>query len=267
MKDARDCASGDADGIQGFAARVLEGLVARSRATAMAFRPDLVDALAQGMVTQDEALIERALTAFRRACITREAMADVYVPAAARQLGCHWETDAMGFAEVSIASARLQALARAIGAQRDGEPAAGPAAVSLLLVVPQGEDHTLGAVVAAGQLRRLGLSVCLRLCPAAGEVAELVRTRSFDAVFLSLSCPEGIEPVRRLVASVRKLAGADLPLVVGGAIVLRHDRLVAATGADHATGDTLEALRFCGLSARPGAPPTEPACRSERLRA
>jgi methylmalonyl-CoA mutase cobalamin-binding subunit len=267
MKDGRDLASEDVDGITGFATRVLHSLVARSHATAVAVRPGLVDALFEGMVTQDEVQIERALAAFRRACISREAMADVYIPAAARQLGCNWETDAMGFAEVTIASARLQALARAIGASRYSEPLSAPACGSLLMVVPQGEDHTLGAVVATGQIRRIGISVCLRLRPTPGEVAELVRSRSFDAVFLSLSCGEKIDPIRRLVASVRKLAGAECPVVIGGSALLRHERLAEATDVDHATTDAMEALRYVGLHPRGDTLATEPPHRPELRRA
>lgn len=252
MKDSRDFATEDVDGIAGFATRVLASLVARGHSSAVARRDDLVDALAQGMVTQNEALIERALTAFRRACISREAMADVYIPAAARQLGCHWDVDSMNFAEVTIATARLQALARAIGARWESEPAAGPTGGSLLLVVPQGEDHTLGAVIATSQMRRLGLSVCLRLRPTPGEVAELVRTRSFDAVFVSLSCVDQIESIARLVTSVRRIGGPDLPVVIGGSAVSAHQRLVAVTGVDHATDDAVDALRFCALLPGPG---------------
>jgi NAD(P)-dependent dehydrogenase (short-subunit alcohol dehydrogenase family) len=85
-------------------------------------------------------------------------MADAYIPAAAQHLGSNWVSDRLCFAEVTIATARLQALVRAIGTRWGGDPAHLPGRRSVLMIVPDTEQHTLGAVVATGQMRRMGLS-------------------------------------------------------------------------------------------------------------
>jgi MerR family transcriptional regulator, light-induced transcriptional regulator len=247
MMERSDRSLAGAEAIQGFAARVLDVLVARSRKTAAPLREDLVLALSEGVVTQDEALIDRTLAEFRRGCISPVAMADLYIPAAARLLGTQWTCDTMSFAEVTIASARLQAMVRAICTRWGTDFPTSAGRRSVLMVVPQGEDHTLGAVVATGQMRRMGISVCLRLRPAPGEVAELLRTRNFDAAMISMAQTEKLEGCRKLVGTMRKHGASTLPVVVGGAIVPSDRDLLSLTGADLVSGDPAEALGFCGL--------------------
>lgn len=257
---ALDGAADGADTIQSFAARVLDVLVSRSRRTTAPLRDDLVLALSEGVVTQDEALIDRTLGEFRRGCISPVAMADLYIPAAARLLGAQWSCDSMSFAEVTIATARLQAMVRAICTRwgTDFPTAAGRR--SVLMVVPQGEDHTLGAVVATGQMRRMGLSVCLRLRPSPGEVAELMRSRNFDAAMISLSQAERLDNCRKLVGMMRKFGAPSLPVVIGGAVMQSGRDIAALTGACHASTDAGEVLARCGLTQAP-----EPVVRSGGL--
>jgi methylmalonyl-CoA mutase cobalamin-binding subunit len=247
MMERSDRTLAGAETIQGFAARVLDVLVARSRRTAAPLREDLVLALSEGVVTQDEALIDRTLAEFRRGCISPVAMADLYVPAAARLLGTQWTCDSMSFADVTIASARLQAMVRAICTRWGNDFPTSAGRRSVLMVVPQGEDHTLGAVVATGQMRRMGISVCLRLRPAPSEVAELLRTRNFDAAMISMAQMEKLEGCRKLVGMMRKHGAPALPVVVGGAIVQSGRDMLSLTGADLVSGDPAEALGFCGL--------------------
>lgn len=214
-------------------------------------RHDLVAALAVGMVTQDEARIEEALRSFRRACISPWAMADSYIPEAARHLGAAWAADRMDFSEVTIATARLQALVRAIGTRWGVSGTSGLERPTILMVVPEDQDHTLGAVVATGRLRRMGYSVCLRLGPERREIAQLLRERVFDAAMLSIGHGERLDISRKLVETIRTTGPDGLPIVVGGANELGQPALLAATGADLATSDLEEALVYCGLAQSP----------------
>jgi methylmalonyl-CoA mutase cobalamin-binding subunit len=253
MMERRDAAAEGADTIQSFAARVMDVLVSRSRRTTAPLRDDLVAALAEGLVTQDAALLDRTLAEFRRGCISPTAMADLYIPAAARLLGAQWACDTMTFAEVTIATARLQAMVRAICTRWGTDFPTSAGRRSVLMVVPQGEDHTLGAVVATGQMRRMGLSVCLRLRPSPGEVAELMRSRNFDAAMISLSQAERLDGCRKLVGMMRKFGAPSLPVVIGGAVMQSGKDIATLTGACHAFADPAEALVRCGLTPAPGA--------------
>jgi methylmalonyl-CoA mutase cobalamin-binding subunit len=236
------------DPIAIFAARVLDVLVDRSRRTSSTLRPDLVLALAEGMVTPDSDRIEETLAAFRRACISPAAMADVYIPAAAQHLGAHWAVDRLCFAEVSIGTARLQALVRAIGTRWGGDPAHLPGRRSVLMIVPEAEQHTLGAVVATGQMRRRGLSVCLRLGPDRSETVELLRSRVFDVAMLSIGHGERLDVSRKLVDTLRTFGPRGMPILAGGAAAAGRPDLADRTGVDYVTQDLGEALALCGCA-------------------
>ncbi len=248
VRDSKACFPDGSDPISAFAAGVLDVLVDRNRRTTSALRRDLVVALSEGMVAQDEMRIGATLREIRRACISPSAMADTYIPEAAALLGAYWATDRMGFSDVTIATARLQALVRAIGTRWGGDATHVPGRRSILMVVPEGEDHTLGAVVASGRLRRMGLSVCLRLGPSRTEVMEILRTRSFDAAMISIGHGQQLEAPRKMVNTLRCFGPRGLPILVGGSADASGADLVAGTGADFATQDLGAALAFCGLA-------------------
>ena len=250
VRDRRPRLDAGGDTIATFAARVLDVLVDRNRRTSSTLRVDLVSALADGMVAQDAAAIERTLGSFRRACISPVAMVELYVPAAARNLGVRWASDRMGFADVTIATARLQALVRAIGTRWGGDPVHVPGRRSVLMLVPQAEDHVLGAVVATEQLRRMGLSVCLRLGPGRAELIELLRRRSFDAVMVSCGHDtDRVDMISRLVDTVRAHAARDLPIVGGGAVAEAGGGrdLAARSGFDFVSSDLKDTVARLGF--------------------
>lgn len=124
---------------------------------------------------------------------------------------------------------------------------------AVLVLLPDGADHTLGASVLAGRLRRRGLSVRLLAGDPGKPLATTLRESRFDAVFLSASPSERLAHLRRLVDCVR-LAARPAPIVLGGSI-LEPGRdstdLVAETGADHGTSDLDQALSLCRLTSVP----------------
>jgi methylmalonyl-CoA mutase cobalamin-binding subunit len=253
--------SEEGDPIASFAGRVLDVLVDRSRRSSSTLRDDLVATLAEGMLHQDEQQLEAALRAFRRACISPSAMAETYVPAAARLLGSDWACDRMGFADVTIGTARLQALVRAIGTRWAGDSTLAPGFRTVLMIVPERHDHTLGAIVATGQLRRMGLSVCLRLGPGRRELIDLLRTRIFDAAMISVGHSERIDLVSAVVDTLRAYGPRGMPILAGGPVPLAAEELKRRTGADFVTSDLDLAVSYCGFTAS-AAPGTKTGTRS-----
>jgi methylmalonyl-CoA mutase cobalamin-binding subunit len=163
-----------------------------------------------------------------------------------------WCEDSMGFATVTIGTARLQGLLRDLedmaGVQRMTEPDG----AAIMVVVASGLYHTLGAMVLTGQLRRRGHAVRLMLGAEPEAVAVSVRQARFDAVMISSAAGTPVESVRRLVSAIKKATGAPPPVVIGGTVVESAagtgEDILALTGADHATSDPDEALRLCGLT-------------------
>ncbi|MEJ6403395.1 cobalamin B12-binding domain-containing protein [Yoonia sp. 2307UL14-13] len=211
-----------------------------------------------------EELHRAALSADREECIaylinalngglSREDMADYYIPALARRMGDQWCADELGFAQVTIGVSRLQAMLRQLGPEWASDRSADPCAASILLVVPRDVHHTLGAVVLAGQLRRRGLSVRLMLNAHPKEVADRVHRTRYDAVFVSASRGEALESLRLIADAVKTVMDRPPPVVIGGTVLDVHavNDVMRLTGADYATGHLDEAIEFCDLTTKP----------------
>lgn len=171
---------------------------------------------------------ERAARVVRRAA-TRDAdrFVDEVLPEAARRLGLMWLEDRVGFAEVTVASARLQAVLREV------DP--GPEALDgplVAIVVPQGETHTLGPAVAAWRLRRAGASVMMLLACEEREALAALGGGDLSAVCLSSAAGGDGSDLAPLVSRLRAASGA--PVLLGGAILDGRDpeALRLASGAD-----------------------------------
>lgn len=180
--------------------------------------------------------------------VPAEDIADYYIPTIAREMGEQWCRDEMGFATVTIGTSRLQAMLRQLGPHWTGDNVANADAPTILVVVAEDIYHTLGAMVLSGQLRRKGISVRLLLGATPPEVAAQTQLLRFDAVFLSASCGETLESLRKIVKSVSQNAAVPTPVVVGGTILTEAPDAQPLTGADYATNDLNEALALCGLT-------------------
>jgi len=179
--------------------------------------------------------------------ITPEEVVDVYIPEAARRLGKQWETDESSFTDVSIGTARLQSMVREISAEWRADDASVANAPNILMVVPQGEDHTLGVMVAACQFRRLGVSVRMLLAQPDADVLSMAQSRPFDMIAVALSHADRIETVRKLIKMLKSSPVPMPQVVVGGPMQSLRDDLKRVTGADHICSDAADALRLCGI--------------------
>lgn len=204
---------------------------------------DLVDAARSG----GETALNQAIAKLSRAGIPNEEIIDFYIPEAARRLGDDWCSDGLGFAEVTIGSARLQRAVRSLSAPPRYADTVGDAERSVLVVVMEDHFHTLGAMVLAEQLRRLGVSVRLLLGETERRVLHTVASGNFDAIFFSVAVVERLAGLRELVEKTRDVSPDPVPIVVGGAVGHLGTDVRKVTGADHTATDPREALRLCGL--------------------
>lgn len=218
------------------------------------FEEGLVGLLGEAALDGDRAAAEEVIAAFADLGISPLALIDVYIPATARLFGEAWCTDNRSFAEVTIAVARLQSWLR------DLEPRPDVMndlfcldAPEILLVVPEGSQHTLGAMVAMSQFRRMGAVVRLSLGQDQDSVGALVRRYRFDLVAISAAGSEKLEFLQSLVNKVR-MGVAPAPIVIiGGPILSEVPDIGPRIGADAATSDPEEALSLCGRTTSPSA--------------
>ena len=167
-----------------------------------------------------------------RAGVPADLIEDHFIPETARRLGEDWLSDACSFAEVTIGSARLQSALRALDRAGDGALPVMATGASVLLLVPEGEDHTIGAFVAARQLRRRGVEVALRINASVDDVLPEVMDGLCRAVLVSWGDSARIEALARVVARLRAACGEGMPVILGGAFRRPEGDLCKALGAD-----------------------------------
>ncbi|MEL6914629.1 MAG: cobalamin-dependent protein [Pseudomonadota bacterium] len=209
-----------------------------------AVRHDLLEELIAAVMAFEDAPRQAVLARFSAAGISRAGIVDRYIPAAAHKLGAAWCEDQMSFADVTIGSARLQAVLRDLRAPQVTDPGA----QSVLVAVPQDAYHTLGAGIVADRLRRVGVAPQMALGLGALELSELVETHDFNAVLISAAASQRLESVRDMVNCIRAASRSVTPIVVGGSITDMDTDIKTLTGADHVSNNPEEALRACGLT-------------------
>ncbi|MEM9708959.1 MAG: cobalamin-dependent protein [Pseudomonadota bacterium] len=186
------------------------------------------------------------LAEMRAEGIADTVIAETCIPEVARRLGDAWCEDHMSFADVTIGSARLQAMVRDLGGPdpEDGRTQGGRVAV----IVTGDETHTLGAMVLTNQLRRLGISVRLILGKDEASVIPILAECDFDAIMISASHSEKLVSLGNFVEKIRRGVPSQTPIIVGGSVVERGNDVLKRTGADYATTNVHEALQLCGLT-------------------
>jgi len=215
---------------------------------------DILSALGTAALSPDREEGERQLRALLDSGVSREALIDRHIPEAARDFGTAWSFSDRSFAEVTVAVARLQ------GWLRDLEPGNRDApfdmdAPEVLLVVADGTQHTLGAMVAMSRFRRLGSHVRLSMGQPASAVADTVRRGHVDMVALSGASGNDLDFLARLAHLLLREVASRPKIVVGGEILNQMSDVAGHIGADIASSDPEEALTLCGLTvSKTGAP-------------
>lgn len=211
----------------------------------------LIQQLEVAALSRDRDLGLRFLQLAQSAGVSNDTIADVYIPAVARLLGDKWLSDILGFVEVTIGTARLQSLLRELGPEWCADSCAAPDAPTILMVNGKGNTHTLGAVMATGQLRRRGYSVRLVLDAGPAEIQESCVRQRFDAVFVSANLGASLENLRQIVEFLRTTQPKGTPIIIGGCTLTDNNDVTRQTAADYATSNLDEALEFCGLTITP----------------
>ena len=251
-EDHRQGADRPLDRVDGLDAQALTAVASRARQPAGADDVCYVDELVQAALAADRTAVTQIASQMIAVGMRAEEIADHYVPEAARKLGEMWSDDRLGFVAVTVGSARLQSLLRELGPEWRADLVTLPTGPSLLVLVASDISHTLGATVLTGQLRRLGMSVCLMVGARPEDLGPVLRQRQFDAVMVSASLGESLGTLRRQVDAIRMAIALPPPIVLGGTIVttegLTSQEILARTGVDVVTNDLNEALALCGLA-------------------
>ncbi len=213
---------------------------------------DLTLRLYHAVTGADPECVTRAATELQKSGIRNHDIKVSIVPAIARRLGEDWINDTQGFSGVTIGCARLQSIVRHLP---DDPPQIHPAnrrePMRCLVVVPEGTQHTLGALVLTELLRHAGAAAELAIGVSDLCLSRMVRGQRFDAVMISASQDLCVKALRKTVKAAR-LGGFPSKVVIGGGILETMSDLVATTGTDYLSKDMAETLDFCMRDGIPG---------------
>lgn len=212
-------------------------------------RREWVDLLVEALVSDAETQHHSLISAMMASGISTEKLCQQFYPAAARRLGEHWVHDRLTFVQVTIGTQRLQSLIRDCSDTRSGRnfDQTVPLGQCVLMVLPETEDHTLGAFVAADSFRRHGISVRMAIRMRHDEVVDAVAQGHFGMIGVSVSMDKSFGWVAELVDGLRSGMDEVPPVVVGGLSAASQD-VLQQTGADFAVHSVREAIERCALA-------------------
>lgn len=213
-------------------------------------REQWVERLCEALMSDSDSSYRAVISSLMANGVSSEEIFQSYIPAASAYLGELWVSDRASFVDVTVGASRLQGLFRGKQADSPGRwsDRSIPLGQSVLMVVPQYEQHALGAFVAADNLRRHGLWVHMAIGLTREELAELSGTRRFAMIAISVATRNSVEKTTELIDYLRSNANYMPPIVIGGRAVEADPKAVSKTGADHAVRTAREAIEKCGLS-------------------
>lgn len=163
-----------------------------------------------------------------------DAIVDYCIPRIARNYGQEWTNDSLSFATVSVGCAHLQLVLKHIIHQRGFSVMEGHGkCVLLAAIVP--EQHTLGALILADQLRRLNFSVKLCLSTTIDDVVRSVFENKFQAILFSASSAETVMASAKCVNKIRQNHIYQPLVFLGGSILSSQHRENLTNEFDYVT--------------------------------
>lgn len=229
-----------------LAAEAVSAVSRRQGLSASGARQFILDHMLRALRQRGDYSPDQVLDELRGYRLSVDAIIDIYVPAAARILGELWETSEVDFATVTIGTMRLQSLLSVASAESLDFVRETDKLVHLLIVVPMGEQHTLGAFVLAAQLRRLGGRVEMSFCEAHSEIIERVLSHPPDLVLFTAASCATLETIGKIVTNIRKVSVETPRFAVGGHLPELDDVAKDMTGVDLVTRKADVALAFAG---------------------
>lgn len=197
-----------------------------------------LEPLARMCFSADEGPLHATVLGLRQAGVPVERIYLELLAPAARELGRLWELDLCDFTDVTVGVGRLQQLLRelsqAFGSEQD-QPADGR---RILLLPAPGEQHTLGASMAAEFFRRAGWDVVGGVGGMVLDPVEMVQAEWFDILGLSAGNLARVDWLRDCITHARRVSrNHGLGVLVGGPLFVTQPDIGATLGCDFVVTD------------------------------
>ena len=253
-QDPRDQRSGlsdqDGDGIRFLVESALRSVASHKTASRPRTRAEWIERLCDALMSSSETSHQAVVAELLASGVTSEEIYQSFIPEASRAMGRMWLHDEASFVDVTVGASRLQRLLREAGPAEGGRwvDRSIPLGQSVLMVIPDFENHSLGAFVAADQFRRHGLWVHMAIGLQRDELLKLLATGRFSMIGVTAASRKTVESLAELLDYIRSGMEECPPIVVGGRAVGEIADIARRTGADHAVNSVREAVERCGLA-------------------
>lgn len=237
-----------ASSVESLASEALKKVAQRRLTGNASLEERFVKQLHSAVTHPDSSRREAVVADMLEARLSKDDIAERIIPEVARRLGQEWCEDQSSFAMVTIGVARLQAMLRDLTPRHNDNISKRSPGTSVAVIAT--EDHTLGAMVLARIVRRLGASVRLIVGKSDSEAIACINAGSYDGVMISAACVDRLPRVKSLVDKLKRANTADIPVIVGGFAVQSIRDPKKATGADFVESDPEKALALCGMKTR-----------------
>ncbi|WP_299378360.1 cobalamin-dependent protein [uncultured Tateyamaria sp.] len=232
-------------GLEPLAHQVISVLCERQTVTSAGARQVALDYLVRACITPEPFDPAQVLDELRGYRLTLDGVIDLYIPQAAETLGLMWKSSDLDFAGVTVGALRLQALLAEAAVVTPGSSPEDGSALQALVIVPEGEQHFLGACVLAAQLRRLGCGVALSISEKPRQITTRIVCDAPDMVLISCARIAALETVSRTVKRIRSSAERMPVLALGGPLRGNADGIRDQTGVDLVTNTATDVVGFC----------------------
>lgn len=141
------------------------------------------------------------------------------IPRIARKLGNQWASDNLSFAEVTIATGRLQKLIYSLDHLYQETRTSPTTTHSILVTAAPGSHHTLGPLILSNYFTWAGWSVLSESVPSERFIETTVTSKSLTAIAVSIADYDQLDRLPKLIQSIRsKSLNPAIIVLTGGSL-------------------------------------------------
>jgi methanogenic corrinoid protein MtbC1 len=155
------------------------------------------------------------------------------IPRIARKLGNQWASDNLSFAEVTIATGRLQKLIYSLDHLYQETRTSPTTTHSILVTAAPGSHHTLGPLILSNYFTWAGWSVLSESVPSERFIEMTVTSKSLTAIAVSIADYDQLDRLPKLIQTIRSKSLNPAIIVLTGGSLYNAD----AMSFGHITAD------------------------------
>jgi methanogenic corrinoid protein MtbC1 len=165
------------------------------------------------------------------------------IPCIARKLGNQWASDTLSFAEVTIATGRLQKLIYSLDHLYQETRTNPSTPHSILVTASPGSYHTLGPLILSNYFTWAGWSVLSQSAPSENFIETTVASKSLTAIAVSIADYDQLDRLPKLIQSIRsKSLNPAIIVLTGGSLYISDAMSFGHIKADIKSSTPEEAL-------------------------